>query len=106
MAHIRPYALAAVLLSTAVPATAGDIVRWMDADGVTHFGNPQFGPSHAEQVEVAPANGMDVPEGVTTSSSRGGPVLVKIDKKPNRQVIGFRGYQWTLSQNPRRHHRR
>ncbi len=45
------------------------IATWVDENGVTHFGNTQFAPSNAESVEVAPANGMDVPAAVPRSSS-------------------------------------
>lgn len=101
MTTIRATSLIAVLLVAASQASAGDIVRWVDVEGNVHFGNPQFGPSGAESVEVSPANGMEVPRATSSGSTGGSPVMVMLDKKPNRQVIGFRGHQWTVSRNPR-----
>ncbi len=56
--------LALFLLLALQPVSAESIARWVDADGVTHFGNPQFAPAGAKMVEVAPTNGMAVPENV------------------------------------------
>ncbi len=80
--------------------TGGAIARWVDADGVTHFGNPQFAPHDAEPVAVEPANGMAVPAAVPAASSGSrGPAVVVLEKKANRQTIGWRGHYWTVRQN-------
>ena len=43
-------------------AAADEVVKWVDADGVTHFGNAQFAPREgAERVDLKEANGMDAP---------------------------------------------
>ncbi|MEQ8860338.1 MAG: DUF4124 domain-containing protein [Pseudomonadales bacterium] len=87
-------------------ALAGEIVTWVDADGVTHFGNPQLAPMAARSVEVAPANGMAVPEGAPTRRNGYGPATVILEKKPNRELVGWRGHQWNASRRPqRRNHR-
>lgn len=97
-------ALAMALVS--LPAFAGDIARWVDADGVTHFGNPQFGPRNAEPVHVEPANGMVAPTPITTTRAGGRPSVVVLEKQPNRDLVGWRGHAWTVSQNPRRNRHR
>ena len=69
------------------------IATWVDGNGVTHFGNSQFAPANARSVDVAPANGMDVPAAVSSSGRQSGkPSLVAIKKKPNRQTRGWRGF--------------
>ena len=53
-----------------------EVVKWVDKDGVTHFGNAQFAPAgRGEVVDIAPANGM-----VATDQS----ILKK--RAPNRQM--------------------
>jgi hypothetical protein len=74
-------------------AGAGNIVRWTDADGMTHFTNPQFAPpglSSVTPVEVIPANVMDVPAVAQTRELR--TRFVKIDKKDKSNLRGFRGH--------------
>lgn len=88
-------------------AQAGEIARWVDADGVTHFGNPQFAPDQAVPVQVTPANRMDVPESLPASATRrGGPSVVVLEKEANRQTRGWRGHYWSVRQNPRHVRRR
>lgn len=99
---IRPVTLiaAAAIALGGATAHAGEIARWVDADGVTHFGNPQFAPHNAEPVTVDPANGMAVPTAAPASSDGGrGPAVVVLEKKANRQTIGWRGHYWTVQQN-------
>ena len=51
-------ALCAPVISST--AAADEVVKWVDEDGITHFGNAQFAPSGAgEMVNIKPANGMD-----------------------------------------------
>ena len=78
-------------LTFSTPLAADDtIARWVDADGVTHFGNLQFAPQHATRISMAPVNGMDVPEQVPDTSSAGGPVWTVIDRQPPQNRIGWR----------------
>jgi len=85
-----------ILSAATLPAMAsGDIVRWVDDQGVTHFGNPQFAPANAhEPVEVKAANGMVVPTSVRSrSGSRSsGPNVVTLDRTRLENRRGFRGY--------------
>ena len=54
--------MAVVALMSAGTAAADEIVKWVDDNGVTHFGNAQFAPQgEGERVEVHNANGMDAP---------------------------------------------
>lgn len=63
--------LALTILLSAPVASAETIARWVDAQGITHFGDPQFAPADAGRVEVAPTNGMAVPERVPGRSASG-----------------------------------
>ena len=94
-----------VLVLALVPfaARSDEIATWVDADGVTHFGNPQFAPDDARAVEVRPANGMVVPQTPHARPQQGGPSVVVLDKEPNRELVGWRGHQWNVSR--RRTHR-
>jgi hypothetical protein len=64
-------------------AAAGEIVRWVDAEGVTHFTDAHLAAAPAEVVEVNPANAMVVPTGSATES-KSSPALVKISKAPKK----------------------
>jgi hypothetical protein len=67
------------------------IVRWVDAEGVTHYGNAQLAPANATAVSLAPANGMVAPTGgVSTQSRSSGPVWTVIDRQPKQNRIGWR----------------
>ncbi len=79
------------------------IATWVDGNGITHFGNSQFAPANASPVDVAPANGMDVPAAVSFSSRQSRqPSMVAIKKKPNRQTKGWRGFAGYRKTNPNR----
>jgi hypothetical protein len=103
---VAAFSITAMLgMAAAGPAQAADtnIATWVDANGVTHFGNGQFAPANAKSIAVEPANGMDVPAAVPSSSSRAGkPAMVEIKKQPNRQTKGWRGFAGYRAQNPNR----
>ncbi len=85
---------ALALAAFSMSGQAGDIARWVDEKGVTHFGNPQFAPGDPDEVtlvDVQPANGMAVPRG--TSQSNGRPHVVVIKRKAKSNVRGWQGYQ-------------
>ena len=76
-------------------AQAAEIAKWVDEDGVTHFGNPQFAPpADSEKITVQDANAMEVPDasGFTRSRSNHRPYvyLKKASKKNKRGWRGFR----------------
>jgi hypothetical protein len=73
-------------------AVAADIVRWVDADGVTQFTDPQLAAASATVVHVQPTNAMVVPTGAPQSNSRG-PVFTKISRPAKKNKRGWRGYQ-------------
>jgi hypothetical protein len=99
---IAMLSLAAAGQANAETSNSG-IATWVDENGVTHFGNSQFAPANASTVAVAPANGMDVPAAVPSSSSDAGkPSMVAIRKTPNRQTKGWRGFAGFRKMNPNR----
>jgi hypothetical protein len=83
-------------------AEAGDVVTWVDDEGVTHFGNARLAPHTARRVDVAPANGMDEPEAPARPASSRGPAFILIEREANREPIGWRGHAWNVE---RRGHR-
>jgi hypothetical protein len=74
----------------AAHANDNNIVRWVDDQGVTHFGDARIGPAEATEVQVAATNGMDKPSGVASSSKRNGPVWTVIDQAPKQNKNGWR----------------
>ena len=71
-------------------AAENKVVMWTDAAGVTHFGDAQFAPAKATEVDVAPANGMTAPDNTPTSGHSSGPVWTVIDQAPKQNRIGWR----------------
>ena len=89
--------VAAVLLSVAggtlAPCAFSETVsRWVDENGVTHFGNPQFAPASADAVTIKPTNGMDkvTPAATSNSAARTGPATAVIRMAPKRNKKGWR----------------
>jgi len=83
--------LALLLLSLSSLSLAGDVVRWVDQDGIVHFTDPSYAP-HAEVVNIPRANGMDVPQGGAPKSQTR-PKFIKIAKAPKRNKRGWRGHR-------------
>ena len=84
--------LALALLVACGSASADEIVRWVDENGVTHFSNPHLAQSEAAtRVNVAPANGMAVARYSEASRSTGPSVSV-IPRHRVENKRGFRGY--------------
>lgn len=93
---------ALVFAVSAMNGQAQDIARWVDAEGVTHFGNPQFAPGDSREVtlvDVQPANHMVVPEVSTAPSAHGRVVVIK--KKGKSNPRGWQGYQKNKNQSNR-----
>ena len=107
----RPLLLVAGALLLATFSTngqAGDIARWVDENGVTHFGNPQFAPGAPEDVmlvKVQPANRMVVPTAVPESHRAAGRITV-VKKKAKSNPRGWRGYRKSLRAASRPNRRR
>ena len=107
--RIRPLLSAGALVFAAysMSGQAEVIAKWVDEEGVTHFGNPQFAPGDADAVtlvEVRPANGMAVPTVVAQTNYRSRVVVIK--KKENPNPRGWRGYQRNKTNSSKRGSRR
>jgi hypothetical protein len=81
--------------------TASEIVRWVDADGITQFTDPQYATSPASVVAVQQANGMVVPTSVGSHNGNGRPSFTRISKAPKKNKRGWRGYQARRGRNSR-----
>ena len=89
--HTAVNPLILTLAFLAGSATAGEpIARWVDENGVTHFGDAQFAPAEAELQSVAPANGMHAPSVVTRASSSQAASWSVISLPPKKNPIGWR----------------
>ncbi len=82
-----------LLLGFAASTNAAEIVRWVDANGVTHFSEKYLAQAPATPVTVQKANGMDVPDASSVPSRSGGAQFRKISKSPKKNKDGWRGYQ-------------
>lgn len=100
-------AIAAMLITTSSLATEPAIARWVDAEGVTHFGNPQFAPPQSHStVAVEPTNTMAVPPRLKSDPARTGPTVFTLDRSKFKNKRGFRGYHSRPSANQNRRSRR
>ena len=95
-------------LNAAETQANSDIVKWVDSQGVTHFGHQQFAPpDNHEAVEIKPANGMvapSIPAGSNANSHR--LHVVKLDRSKLKNKRGFRGYSGRPSTSRNRNSRR
>ena len=66
------------------------IAKWTDSNGVTHFGDAQFAPATAKEVDVPPANGMNAPATMPNRQRASGPVWTVIDQAPKQNKVGWR----------------
>ena len=84
--------LCALLFSSI--ASAEDVVKWVDEQGITHFSNAQFAPAgRASEVNLHPANAMDVPD--TSSLGQAGRTSGRVAVLKRTHVSnprGFRGF--------------
>lgn len=93
--------LTLVAVALAQFAAAGEIVRWVDENGVTQFTDPQLAAAPATTVDVQPANAMVVPTGAPTSTATG-PSFTRISKPPKKNKRGWRGYPTKRNSRHRR----
>ena len=100
-------ALTVLLAGSAAASPQSEIVTWVDADGVTHFGNPQFAPPQQHQpVSVNPANGMVAPKlPAGYQAQQRGKNIVTLDRTKLKNKRGFRGFN-ARSRNTDRRRRR
>jgi hypothetical protein len=91
---IRLTLLLFISLSSAATLADSNIVKWVDDQGVTHFGNRQFAPPERhDAVTVKAVNGMAVPESTGASGSYGsGPRVITLARSKLKNKRGFRGY--------------
>ena len=85
-------------MATVSSAHGAEVVRWVDADGVTHFTDPQFATVDAETVEVLPTNGMEAPPDIYYGRN-GKPKFFKIKMK-RKSVNNSKA--WSGYSKPRR----
>ncbi|MCP5178782.1 MAG: DUF4124 domain-containing protein [Pseudomonadales bacterium] len=88
--------LALPLVLTAVLSTghtqAGEILRWVDAEGVTHFGDRNSAPTQgADVIDVRKANGMDAPD-TDVLVSQNSPRVMTLSRPELRNQEGWRGF--------------
>ena len=93
MDTFRMGAFAIIALLAASAAQAGEIVRWVDADGVVHFGDRQAAPSQgSETVQLRSANSMDAPDTSVLRQDQQAQV-VKLKRPQRENERGWRGYE-------------
>ena len=96
MSHKLLLLLALCLPVLSSAAVDGEVVEWLDAQGVRHFANAQFAPAgKGRAVVLHPTNGMDVPDTriLNRVPARKMMNIVKIDSRPKSNPRGWRGYR-------------
>jgi len=83
--------LLSTLFFSADLAAAETVARWVDADGITHFGDAQLAPSHAELEIIEATNGMEAPEIRSSGTAATGPTWSLIPLPPKKNPKGWRG---------------
>ena len=74
---------------------ANEVVKWVDENGVTHFGNAQFAPPGSGQaVTIEHANAMDAPDvGILSRrESRSRPNVTVLERSKMQNPRGWRGF--------------
>ena len=93
----------------AASSFAGEISKWVDENGVTHFGNAQFAPAGGgETVAIEPANGMDVPDmAILKKREQSRSVNVRVLQRGKmKNPRGWRGHDGRLIRGGRSTHTR
>jgi hypothetical protein len=92
--------------ASTVPVAAGaDVVSWVDADGVTHFGDRMFAPAEHAVVDVKPVNGMEPASYGVAQRSQRGPAVVNLSRTHIKNKRGFRGYAGRAQRGSKRRRR-
>jgi len=86
-------------LSFIADAQSATVARWVDENGVVHFGDvPPRDQSNADEVEIGPANGLAVPSNTVsrdlstaastpaTATKRSAPKTVRVVKQPKKKL--------------------
>ena len=74
-------------------ASAEQVTKWVDENGVVQFGNAQFAPpGQGEQVTILPANGAELPEAAPQANRRAGGQFVLVQHTQVKNPNGFRGH--------------
>lgn len=100
MSHKLLLALALCMPFLSDSAFAGDVVKWVDQNGVTHFGDAQFAPAEgAEKITIGPTNPMDETDtGILHRVSTAKPMnVVTVSREVRRNPRGWRGYNGRVS---------
>ena len=92
---MRRVIVAGVLIVLTQTAVAGDVYRWVDEDGVTHFSDAALAHDHSEAqpVHVGVANAMDVPDASSLREGRRQASFHRISKPAKKNKNGWTGYQ-------------
>lgn len=90
----------------AASANAGEVLRWVDGNGVTHFGDRNAAPDiGARIVDVHETNGMVAPDtAVLDQTVPGSRIALQRAQVQNKR--GWRGYEDNLARSKSRGARR
>ena len=81
--------LAASLTGSMAARADASIASWVDANGVTHFGDWHLAPAHASTVAVGDTNGMVAPE-ITSRRPKARTQWTMIERAPKQNPKGWR----------------
>jgi|GEM_PF-2367543 len=92
------FVIAGIVLASS--AKAGEVLKWVDANGVTHFGDRNAAPdSGAAVIKLKKANGMVAPDTAVLNQGANSAQLVTIQRPEVENKRGWRGYEENLARN-------
>jgi hypothetical protein len=99
------FVIAGIVLASS--AKAGEVLKWVDANGVTHFGDRNAAPdSGADLIKLQKANGMVAPDTAVLDQDATTAQHVTLNRPQVQNKRGWRGYQENMARNKSRGARR
>lgn len=99
------FVIAGIVLASS--AKAGEVLKWVDANGLTHFGDRNAAPdSGARVIRLQKANGMVAPDTGILDYDTNTAQHVTLQRQVVQNKRGWRGYEENVAKNKSRGVRR
>jgi Domain of unknown function (DUF4124) len=99
------FVMAGVVLASS--AKAGEVLKWTDANGVTHFGDRNAAPDQgANVISVQKANGMIAPDTRILEQNLTSAQTITLNRQQVTNKRGWRGYESNIAEGKGRGLRR
>ncbi|MBM4204199.1 MAG: DUF4124 domain-containing protein [Gammaproteobacteria bacterium] len=99
------FVVAGIVLASS--AKSSEVLKWVDANGGTHFGDRNAAPdSGAAVIKLRRANGMDAPDTAVLDQGANTAQFVTLNRPQVQNKRGWRGYEENMARNKSRGVRR